>query len=66
MDEQTKQRILARASRSKIARELGINLSAVSRWFKAGRIPAERVPAVSELTGVPRKAIRPDIYGRFE
>ncbi len=43
---------------ARIARCLGINASAVSMWTK---VPAERLPAVEMITGIPRHALRPDI-----
>lgn len=42
-----------------LARALGISQPSVSNWQ---RIPAERVIAVETLTGVPRAALRPDLY----
>jgi TorA maturation chaperone TorD len=42
-----------------LARGLGISQPSVSNWQ---RIPAERVIAVEALTGVPRAALRPDLY----
>lgn len=42
-----------------LARALGISQPSVSNW---SRIPAERVLAVESLTGVPRTALRPDLY----
>lgn len=42
-----------------LARALGISQPSVSNWQ---RIPAERVIAVEALTGVPRAALRPDLY----
>lgn len=38
---------------------LGLSRGAVSQWR---RIPAERVLAVEQLTGVPKEILRPDIY----
>lgn len=48
-----------RGLRIKVARALGITHGAVSQWK---RVPAERVIAVSDLTGVPRHELRPDLY----
>jgi DNA-binding transcriptional regulator YdaS (Cro superfamily) len=62
MDAKTRDAVLKAASRGEIARRLGINLSAVSRWFKRGQIPSERVVAVEGITGVPRERLRPDLY----
>lgn len=42
-----------------LARALGISQPAVSTWQ---RVPAERVIPVEALTGVPRDALRPDLY----
>ena len=45
-----------------IARHFGVDHSAVIAWRKKNRVPAERVPMLSALTGVPRHEIRPDVY----
>ena len=45
---------------TKLAGVLGINPSAIVQWDK---VPAERVPAVEEATGISRHALRPDIFG---
>ena len=58
--EPTLQRVIDRAGgASKLARALNIFPSAVSQW---SRVPAERVPAVSEITGLSRHEIRPDLW----
>lgn len=52
---------LIRAERgmiSKLARGLGITRSAVAMWDK---VPAERLPMIEEITGIPRHKLRPDI-----
>jgi DNA-binding transcriptional regulator YdaS (Cro superfamily) len=46
---------------SDLARALGLNKSTVSRW-DAIRVPAERVLEVEKATGIPRQALRPDLY----
>lgn len=43
---------------AKIAKGLGIFGSAVSMWE---RVPAERIPEVERITGIPRHLLRPDI-----
>jgi DNA-binding transcriptional regulator YdaS (Cro superfamily) len=43
---------------AEIARGLKINPSAVSMWV---RVPAERLPEVERITGIPRHELRPDI-----
>jgi DNA-binding transcriptional regulator YdaS (Cro superfamily) len=43
---------------AKIAKGLNIHGSAVSMWKK---VPAERLPEVERITGIPRYELRPDI-----
>jgi TorA maturation chaperone TorD len=43
-----------------LARKIGIAQPSLSNWT---RIPAERVLAVEELTGIDRAVLRPDLYG---
>jgi TorA maturation chaperone TorD len=45
---------------NELARKLGISQPSVSGWT---RVPAERVIAVEEATGVSRTVLRPDLYG---
>jgi DNA-binding transcriptional regulator YdaS (Cro superfamily) len=55
---------LIRAKRgliAKIGRELGIRASAVSMWTN---VPAERLPEIERITGIPRYDLRPDICPR--
>lgn len=44
-----------------LARELGLSRSAVWQW---SRVPAERVVEVERITGIPREALRPDLYAK--
>ncbi len=46
---------------SSLSRKLGGHPTpqAISQW---SRVPAERVPEISKVTGVPRHVIRPDLY----
>jgi DNA-binding transcriptional regulator YdaS (Cro superfamily) len=44
---------------AKVADGLGITRGAVAMW---PRIPAERVRRVSEITGIPRHELRPDLW----
>ena len=46
---------------SALARALGIRHNAIYSWK---RVPAERVLAVEEATGIPRSDLRPDLYPR--
>jgi DNA-binding transcriptional regulator YdaS (Cro superfamily) len=43
-----------------LAEGIGLSRSAVYQW--RGRIPAERVPAISNVTGIPKSRLRPDLY----
>lgn len=49
----------------KLSKAIGRHHSAVIGWRKAGRIPVEMVPQVSQATGVPPAVIRPDIAAIF-
>ena len=44
---------------TKLSLALGLSRAAVSAWR---RVPAERVIAVEQITGVSRYVLRPDIY----
>jgi TorA maturation chaperone TorD len=54
------QAINAAGGVSELARKIGIAQPSVSNW---ARIPAERVVAVEEITGVNRALLRPDLFG---
>jgi DNA-binding transcriptional regulator YdaS (Cro superfamily) len=41
---------------AKIAHELDITRAAVAKWDE---VPVERVPAVEQITGIPRHELRP-------
>lgn len=42
-----------------LARSLGVSYQAIQQW---DRVPAERVLAVEQASGVSRHELRPDIY----
>lgn len=44
-----------------LARRLGLTPGVITQWRK-GRVPAERVRAISEATGVRPEDLRPDLY----
>jgi DNA-binding transcriptional regulator YdaS (Cro superfamily) len=44
-----------------LGRALGISHQAILSWT---HIPAERVVAIEEATGIPREKLRPDLYKR--
>jgi DNA-binding transcriptional regulator YdaS (Cro superfamily) len=48
-----------RGMAAKLARNLKVNQSTISRWEK---IPAELVVIVERITGIPREKLRPDLY----
>lgn len=45
---------------SELARRIGISQPSISNW---DRVPAERVVAVEQATGITRTLLRPDLYG---
>ncbi|MGL4322792.1 MAG: Cro/CI family transcriptional regulator [Beijerinckiaceae bacterium] len=45
---------------SALARAIGVAQPSISNW---DRVPAERVPVVEAVTGVPREILRPDLFG---
>lgn len=47
-------------SKTGLARMLGTSRQTIQQWRR--RIPAERVLAIEEATGVSRSKIRPDLY----
>lgn len=47
---------------SDLAIALNMSRAGVYRWKENGRIPAERVMEVSDITGIPRESLRPDLY----
>ncbi|TKT58333.1 helix-turn-helix domain-containing protein [Rhizobiaceae bacterium LC148] len=47
-------------SASELARRLGLTPAAVLQWDK---VPATRVLAVEQVTGVSRHSLRPDVFG---
>lgn len=62
-----KQSAVARAAekvggQSALARLLGCTPQAVQRMCSTGRVPAERVLAIEEASGVSRHDLRPDLY----
>ena len=46
-------------SKTALADALGIRPQAINNWT---RVPANRVRAVSDLTGIPDYVLRPDLY----
>ena len=52
--------IKAAGGRRSLANALGISYEAVRLWKE---IPVKRIAKVSELTGIPRHELRPDIFG---
>lgn len=48
-----------RGRHAALAAACGITHAAISQWV---RVPAERVRAVSNFTGIPLNELRPDLY----
>lgn len=40
----------------------GASQQNISYWLRNGKVPAERVLAIEEVTGVARHELRPDLY----
>lgn len=51
---------------AEVARRLGISQPSVHGWKQRKRCPAERVPWLSEASGVSKHELRPDLYKRGE
>jgi DNA-binding transcriptional regulator YdaS (Cro superfamily) len=49
-------------SQARLAERLGISAPAIVEWKRRGQVPAERVLAVSRVTGLTPHTIRPDLY----
>jgi DNA-binding transcriptional regulator YdaS (Cro superfamily) len=47
---------------SALARAVGVDHSTVIGWRRAGRVPAERVRRIAEVTGMSPHSLRPDLY----
>lgn len=64
MNEATSLKALVKARGLKLidlSRGLGVDKSTVTRWARK-RVPAERVVDLERVTGIPRHALRPDLY----
>jgi DNA-binding transcriptional regulator YdaS (Cro superfamily) len=46
-----------------LARQIGVSRQAIYQW---NLIPAEKVDVISELTGLPKPALRPDLFDEDE
>lgn len=46
-----------------LSKALGLSRAAVSQWSK---VPIERLADVERLTGIPRRELRPDVFGAEE
>lgn len=56
--------VRAAKSQSAFGRVIGKRQSTVFEWLKGNKaLPAEHVLRVEAATGIPRHALRPDIYG---
>ena len=47
---------------AQLARDLNLNRQTVYKWQERGRIPAERVKAVAQATGLTLAELRPDLF----
>ena len=55
---------LKAGGQTKLGEGLGKSQAHVWHWLNKGRLPAEDVLKVEELTGISRHRLRPDIYPR--
>ena len=53
--------VAKRGTLTALATSLDVSPSTVRRWM-LGRVPAERVRAVSVATGIPAHRLRPDLF----
>lgn len=52
-------------SQAALARAIGVSQQLISYWIKkGGKVPAEYVPLVEDVSGVSRHALRPDVFGK--
>lgn len=52
---------------SKAAAALGIsNPSVILNWRARGQVPADKVLAAEQVSGISRHTLRPDIFGKSE
>jgi DNA-binding transcriptional regulator YdaS (Cro superfamily) len=57
------ERAIERAgSVKKLTQALNISMPAIFQWRSMGRIPERRVARVSEITGIPERELRPDLF----
>lgn len=63
MESNVLQKAVANFGSYRLARMIGIKHPTIHSWLRAGRVPAERVLAVEEATGISRYELRPDVFG---
>jgi transcriptional regulator with XRE-family HTH domain len=60
----TKYRKAKGATLLEMGKALGVDKSTLMRW-EHGRVPPERLAEIERLTGIPRRKLRPDIFGKI-
>jgi DNA-binding transcriptional regulator YdaS (Cro superfamily) len=54
-------------TRSDLGALIGVQRNEIYRWERGERrIPPERVPHISRITGIAPELLRPDVFGPFE
>tara|TARA_Y100001973_G_C5158826_1_gene312376 strand:- start:166 stop:345 length:180 start_codon:yes stop_codon:yes gene_type:complete len=53
--------IFSNLNKSRVAEKLGVSRQAIYNWERK-KIPAERVVELSQVTGIAREKLRPDLY----
>jgi len=48
-------------NKSRVAEKLGVSRQTIYNWERK-KIPAERVVELSQVTGIARERLRPDLY----
>lgn len=51
-------------SQAKLAELVGCTQAAISNYARGRRLPGELAVEIERATGVPRKELRPDLFGR--
>ena len=63
MSENALESLVTTVGTYRLARLIGVKHPTIHSWMKAGRVPAERVLAIEQATGISRYELRPDVFG---
>jgi DNA-binding transcriptional regulator YdaS (Cro superfamily) len=62
MESSIEKAVQALGSQSALARAVNVTPQAVQQWVESGRVSHKKVIEVERVSGIPRQALRPDIY----